>query len=195
MGALPGKKLLIIGNHDRLTTEVYLSAGWMPMQMLVLKLQGMRISFSHRPLWGHSHDINFHGHEHDLHVLDDARLYFPVALEHSRYSTVALTDAFLKEIRSFVSRNRQPSPKDIRRLLGSDQALSPRDFYGSFGKASYEKCQEKLRFGYKLLSHPDAVKAVKGYQLWNLVREHVEGKLDADTLKQRIRLTVQKKCE
>lgn len=193
MGELPGKKILLIGNHDRLTTEAYLAAGWMPMQMLTMKLLGMRVSFSHRPLWGHPHDINFHGHEHDLHVLDDTRLYFPVALEHSRYAPVPLTESFLKEVRSFVSRNRQPSAKDIHQLLGSDRQLSARDFYGSFGKAAFEKAKEKLRLGYKLLSHPDAANAAQGYQLWHLVREHVEGKLDADSLKQRIRITVQKK--
>jgi len=192
MGKLPGKKILIIGNHDRLTTEAYLSAGWMPMQMLVLKLQGMRISFSHRPLWGHSNDLNIHGHEHDLHILDDTRLYFPVALEHTKYAPVAMTENFLKEVRSFVARNKQPSPKDIHKLLGSDRSLFSRDFYGSFGKATFEKSQERLRFGYKLMSHPNAVKATKKYQLWNLIREYVEEKLDEESLKQRIRIAVQK---
>ena len=192
VGNLPGKKILIMGNHDRLTTESYISAGWLPMQMLVLKLQGMRISFSHRPLWGHSNDINFHGHEHDLHILDDSRLYFPVALEHTKYSPFAMTEDFLKEVRSFVAKNKQPSPKDIHKLLESDRPLSSRDFYGSFGKVSYEKCQEKLKFGYKLLSHPNVANSPKCYELWNLVREYVEGKIESDTLKQRINKTANK---
>ena len=193
MGKLPGRKILIIGNHDRLTTEAYLSAGWMPMQMLVLKLQGMRISFSHHPLWGHSNDLNIHGHEHDLHILDDTRLYFPIALEHTNYAPLAMTENMLKEIRSFVAKNRQPSPKEIHKMLKSERPLGSRDFYGSFGKAAYEKSQEKLRYGYKLLSHPDVVRAAQGYQFWQLVREHVEGKMDADTLKQRVRILSQKK--
>lgn len=91
-----------------------------------------------------------------------------------------------------MARNKQPSPKDIHKLLGSDRSLSSRDFYGSFGKATFEKSQERLRFGYKLMSHPNAVKATKKYQLWNLIREYVEEKLDEESLKQRIRIAVQK---
>lgn len=62
---LPGRKILIRGNHDRLPMEVYLDAGWLPMESMVLKLTGLRIVFSHRPMIGHAYDINIHGHQHD----------------------------------------------------------------------------------------------------------------------------------
>ena len=187
MGKLPGKKILTIGNHDRLTMDAYISFGWMPMQMLVLQLEGVRLSFSHRPLWGHPHDINIHGHEHDLHVLDDTRLYLPIALEHSRYSSVPLTESFLREIRSCVDRGHQPTTREIHQLLDSDCPISNRDFYGSRGKEEFEECRRRLRFCYELLGQQGTSNAAQGYRLWYLARKYVEGKLDKEELKKKIK--------
>lgn len=102
---LPGRKILNRGNHDRLPMEAYLDAGWLPMESMVLKLAGLRIVFSHRPMIGHAYDINIHGHQHDLSVLDGTRLYLLVALEHTRYAPVAMNKDFMGSLRSYVDRN------------------------------------------------------------------------------------------
>lgn len=186
METLPGRKILLRGNHDRLPMEKYLEYGWLPMESMVLKLAGLRIVFSHRPMLGHAYDVNIHGHQHDLHVLDDSRLYLPVALEHTRYAPVPLTEAFLKTLRSYVERNYQPTAKEIHALLGSDRALEERDVYGGFGKESYEDSQKRLKEGFGLLCQPDAAKASRGYLRWHLVQQYVEGAIEFEELTRRV---------
>lgn len=187
MGALPGRKILLRGNHDRFPIETYLNAGWIVMESMVLKLSGIRIVLSHRPMLGHAYDINIHGHQHDLHVSDEMRLYFPVALEHTRYAPVAMTEDFLKAIRSFAARNHQPSQKKVHTILGSNRELEERDFFGGFGKEANNECRRRIKEGYDLLSRPETARASRGYRLWHFVRQYAEGEMDAAELQRKIR--------
>ena len=187
LGALPGRKILIRGNHDRLPTETYLEAGWLVMEAMVLKLAGLRIVCSHRPMFGHDYDFNIHGHQHDLHVLDDTRLYLPVALEHTRYAPVAMDESFMGALRSFADRNRQPTTEEIQALLGSDRPLEERDYYGGFGREDYENRKKRLMEGYRILSAPEAARSPRGYQRFHDLRRYVEGTIERDELERKIR--------
>ena len=77
--SFPGKKWLILGNHDKKSMTWYLSHGWDWVgQSMVLEIFGKHILFSHMPqlvegssmVKGHfsmfKYDLNVHGHFHDF---------------------------------------------------------------------------------------------------------------------------------
>lgn len=65
-----GKKILILGNHDRQSNTWYYKVGWdFVCNSFNLNIYGYRILFSHRPvsssiLESYNLDINVHGHLH-----------------------------------------------------------------------------------------------------------------------------------
>lgn len=67
--ALPGKKWLVLGNHDNKSMSWYLKKGWDSVsQSVFLLLYGKLIAFSHIPLDLRKYtevDINIHGHFHN----------------------------------------------------------------------------------------------------------------------------------
>lgn len=66
-GNLPGRKILIKGNHDQRSNEWYLSKGWdFVCDIAQISYKGKRILFSHTPQqWSNDFDINIHGHFHN----------------------------------------------------------------------------------------------------------------------------------
>jgi len=78
--SLPGKKWLILGNHDKRTLSWYIEKGWdFVGESMSLKMFGKNILFSHIPMItdaffmdpnGHflryNYDINIHGHFHNF---------------------------------------------------------------------------------------------------------------------------------
>ena len=78
---LPGHKVLVRGNHDKKSTPYYMEAGFdLVVDSMTMTLQGIQILFSHAPQYGHTADINIHGHQHDLHYEDVFHRYWPLAL-------------------------------------------------------------------------------------------------------------------
>lgn len=65
----PGKKWLVLGNHDRKTMSWYLNKGWdFVGSEILLEIHGKKISLSHKPLKNHfryRYDLNIHGHLHN----------------------------------------------------------------------------------------------------------------------------------
>ena len=75
---LLGRKILVRGNHDKKSTAYYMDAGFaLVVDSVTMTLQGIRILFLHAPLYGHTADINIHGHQHDLHFEDVSRQSSP----------------------------------------------------------------------------------------------------------------------
>lgn len=75
---LPGHKVLVRGNHDKKSTPYYMEAGFdLVVGSMTMTLQGIRMLFSHAPQYGHTADINIHGHQHDLHFEDVSRQNSP----------------------------------------------------------------------------------------------------------------------
>lgn len=61
-----GKKILILGNHDRQTLTWYYNHGWdFVCTEFKLSAYGKNLVFSHAPLSLNSNEINIHGHLHD----------------------------------------------------------------------------------------------------------------------------------
>ncbi|HIU63673.1 MAG TPA: metallophosphoesterase [Candidatus Avacidaminococcus intestinavium] len=83
---LPGKKVLVLGNHDDLATEVYEKAGFLLVCFsLCLPYAGKCLLLSHEPVseLGKA-DINIHGHLHSLEQKSPQHL--PLALEYNAYA-------------------------------------------------------------------------------------------------------------
>ncbi len=136
--ALPGKKILVRGNHDDKSLDKYMAMGWdFACDSVVMKLSGVTVLFSHAPRWGHRADINIHGHFHDLHREDFSRLYLPLSLEAMGYMPIALNDEFLGVISSWVDTRRIPKLKDIWALHQNHRPLLVRDVYGAEGRDKY----------------------------------------------------------
>lgn len=100
---LPGRKILVRGNHDKKSTPYYLDAGFtLVVDQMVMTLQGVHILFSHAPQYAHTADINIHGHQHDLHCEDVFHRYWPLALEHMGYQPLPLDDHTVGVLQSWV---------------------------------------------------------------------------------------------
>ena len=133
--SLPGRKILVRGNHDDKSLDKYMAMGWdFACDSIVMKLDGVPILFSHAPRWGHRADINIHGHFHDLHREDFSRLYLPLSLEAMGYMPIALDEAFLGIISSWVNTRKIPKLKEIYNLRQNYRPLSVRDIYGAQGR-------------------------------------------------------------
>ena len=78
--SLPGKKWLVLGNHDKKSASWYVDKNWDAVcESMSLNMFGKRILFSHKPMMtdisfmsanGHymvdKYDINIHGHFHNF---------------------------------------------------------------------------------------------------------------------------------
>ncbi len=136
--SLPGKKVLVRGNHDDKSLEKYMEMGWdFACDSTVMRLSGITILFSHKPRWWHRADINIHGHFHDLHREDFSRLYLPLSLEAMGYQPIALDDEFLGPISSWVGKRRIPKLMEIYKLKQNHRPLNTRDIYGRQGKERF----------------------------------------------------------
>ncbi len=99
-------RILVRGNHDNKPDSWYLRHGWdFVCRSTILRLFGKRVLFSHIPK-DHSHypttDLNIHGHTHgnahrdeDIRHLIDPNYHIEIAMEHTNYSPVKLTDKFV----------------------------------------------------------------------------------------------------
>lgn len=130
---LPGHKVLVRGNHDKKSTPYYMEAGFdLVVDSMTMTLQGIQILFSHAPQYGHTADINIHGHQHDLHYEDVFHRYWPLALEHMGYKPLPLDDKTVGVLQSWVKRGRNPSKKELYALhQGYLSTASTRDYIGN----------------------------------------------------------------
>lgn len=130
---LPGRKILVRGNHDRKSTPYYMEAGFdLVVDSMTMTLQGIRMLFSHAPQYAHAADINIHGHQHDLHGEDVFHRYWPLALEHMGYKPLPLDDKTVGVLQSWVKRGRNPSKKELYALhQGYLGAATMRDYIGN----------------------------------------------------------------
>jgi len=85
---LPGRKILVVGNHDKNTLSWYLANGF-EFCCLTFSWQifGVNILFSHEPMFDGQFDLNIHGHLHlgrHREYKCDERHYL-VSMEKSNY--------------------------------------------------------------------------------------------------------------
>jgi calcineurin-like phosphoesterase family protein len=85
---LPGRKVLVLGNHDRKTPSWYMANGFeFCCVEFSWEIFGLRILFSHEPRDVGQFDLNIHGHlhlgRHREHKRD--KRHYLVALENTSY--------------------------------------------------------------------------------------------------------------
>lgn len=164
---LPGKKILVRGNHDAKSIPYYIEAGFdFACDALNMCLDGIDILFTHRPAYGHTADINIHGHLHDLHREDFSRLYLPLSLEAMGYKPLAMDAEFLRALRSWVDSGRVPKLKEIM-VLGQNWLGEPRetDLYGRGSTSEDYEARLQRR------AEADALLASCGLREWRGERE------------------------
>lgn len=104
LDAIPGKKWLVRGNHDRKSNSWYMDRGWdFVGEKILFRHMGKNILFSHvpSPVTGDI-DLNIHGHLHDndhrksmfSNILTDKNIL--IALEFTNYQ-LTLLDTLLNE--------------------------------------------------------------------------------------------------
>lgn len=145
---LPGRKILVNGNHDKKSSAEYMAMGFeLSVDELVMNFDGIRILFTHKPKLWHDADINIHGHYHDLHVEIPDCLYLPLSLEHMGYTPIAIDNNFMHSIHSWVDKGHQPKTEEIMELR-QDYLLKAelRDYYGwNRDLTTYCRIQERYK--------------------------------------------------
>ena len=182
LGSWRGRKILVRGNHDKMPTELYLNCGFTAVvEELVMDINNLIILFSHRPKFNHGCDINFHGHQHNLAVYDEKRLYLPLSIEHMGYKPLSLDKNFIDALKKFVLKNQQPTLKEIM-TLGQNAIGKPnsKDFYDGFGKEIFEQSKIRLAECYKILNNPPYNYARYKFRLWRNAIRYIEGKISKE---------------
>ena len=180
LGSWNGKKILVRGNHDRKPYDFYLSCGFTAVvEELVMDVKNVVILFSHRPRFGHEYDINIHGHQHNLAVYDDKRLYLPLSIEHMGYKPLALDEDFISRIKPFIINNKQPTLKEMMSLRqGAIGKPSDKDFYDGWAdKDRFVKTQTRIKECYQILENVPYNSAQFKFRLWRNAIRYIEGKI------------------
>ena len=178
LGKWNGKKVLVRGNHDKNSDEFYLNAGFtIVVEEIAMCLGNMKILFTHRPKLDHDADINIHGHQHNLSVLDETRLYLPLSIEHMGYKPLKIDENFLDGLKKFVIAKKQPTLKEIM-ALGQNAIGKPgdKDFYNGFGKKVFNESHERLLECYKILNAAPYTMKMQRHRLWRYALHYIEGK-------------------
>lgn len=149
---LPGKKILLRGNHDKQSPEYYMGNGFeFCCDELVMTLADVKILFTHRPRYNHSYDINIHGHHHNIHYLAMKNLFLPIALEVMDYAPIPVDERFLRKLTSLVERywlgGKFPTPAEIK-SFGVEPlcVLRETDIFGELGENKHERLRANRTF-------------------------------------------------
>lgn len=116
---LPGKKILIRGNHDNDSTiEYFQRSSNFCCDELVMTFSSIKILFTHKPKYRHEYDINIHGHLHNININSTTKLFLPIALEYMGYTPIPIDEDFLKKLKNLVDgfwlRNEIPSSNQFK---------------------------------------------------------------------------------
>ena len=96
---IPGRKILVVGNHDRKSYHWYMTNGFLfACESFEWAIYGLRILFTHEPVSKGNFDLNIHGH---LHVNQhreskEGNRSFLLSLEESNYQPQQL-DSIIKK--------------------------------------------------------------------------------------------------
>ena len=178
LGKWNGCKILVRGNHDKNPDEFYINAGFtIVVNELAIRINDIKLLFTHRPKFDHDADINIHGHQHNLAVYDDTRLYLPLSIEHMGYKPLKIDEEFANKLKKFVNSRKQPTLNEIM-ALGQNAIGKPnnKDFYDGFGKEIFLQSKAKLKECYKILNNAPYSMAMQKNRLWWHALRYIEGK-------------------
>lgn len=103
---LPGRKILVRGNHDATSLPTLMTRGFdVAVDSMSMTLNGLDILFTHAPAINHQHDINVHGHLHqkDLEV-ESTGVHWCCSLERQGYKVQKVADLW-KTWRKLANKN------------------------------------------------------------------------------------------
>ena len=178
LGKWNGRKILIRGNHDKMPMNFYLDCGFTAvLEEMVIDIKNVVILFLHRPKFNHGYDINIHGHQHNLAVYDETRLYLPLSIEHLGYKPLLLDEDFAIKLKRFIGNKKQPTLKEIMQL-GQNAIGKPsdKDFYDGFGKDFFLKAKARLVECYKILNNAPYNGEMFNYRMWRQAVRYIEEK-------------------
>lgn len=179
VGNWNGRKILIRGNHDKKPDSFYMDCGFTAVVSdMSMRFNDIKILFSHRPKFDHDCDINIHGHQHNLAVYDNTRLYLPLSIEHMGYKPLAINDEFINNLKPFILNKKQPTLNEIMKL-GQKAIGKPnsKDFYDGFGKEIFVRSQARLKECYKILNSPPYTMSMQRYRLWWYALQYIEDRM------------------
>ncbi len=100
VSALPGRKVLVRGNHDKHSYMWYMRHGFdFCCESFGMNIGGLRLIFTHAPLIFHEYNVNIHGHLHNVAKVDLVCKHYPVALEYTEYKPLLLSDILPKLVK------------------------------------------------------------------------------------------------
>lgn len=178
LGSWNGRKILIRGNHDKMPQNFYMECGFTAvLEEMVIDIKNVVMLFSHRPKFNHGYDINIHGHQHNLAVLDEKRIYLPLSIEHLGYKPLLIDENFVGKLKKFILEKRQPTLNEMMRL-GQNAIGKPnqKDFYDGLGKDFFLKSQKRLSKCYEILNNPPYNLEKNNYRMWRQAVQYIEEK-------------------
>ena len=95
---LPGKKILVRGNHDEKSLMYYMKHGFdLAVDSLSMKYRGLDILFTHEPKNIQENDKKIQGHLHNntMNLKEPYSLYYLISLENNGYTMTNL-DALVR---------------------------------------------------------------------------------------------------
>lgn len=90
---LPGRKVLVLGNHDKKSISWYMEHGFdFCCHQFRWEMFGLQILFSHKPVLSGEFDLNIHGHLHTAQhrPLTESPRYYLLSLEATDYQPMLL---------------------------------------------------------------------------------------------------------
>lgn len=107
LSQLRGRKILVRGNHDKKSCEVYMSKYFdFACDTFSMEYKGIPLIFSHKPLKEFSERYNIHGHLHDnIHRKEEtSSRHILVSLENMGYKVFSLNYIFKEASRKEVKK-------------------------------------------------------------------------------------------
>ena len=97
----PCETILVKGNHDSKSYTYYKNHGFVfCCDTFSIKYGGLDIIFSHKPLIFHDHDLNIHGHLHNMAEIVSVCPSYLVSLENNGYMPELLDKIISKHIKN-----------------------------------------------------------------------------------------------
>lgn len=190
---LPGRKILVMGNHDMRSASSYMDRGFaLACDSLVMRFEKVSVLFSHCPKYSHPYDINIHGHTHDIFRASSRRLHLPIALEVSGYRPIEIDRRFVSFLRRWKDRfektGKIPSVNEIIEITGTapkavKHKLSPEGLMMRDGEAS----RQMRAMSERLIAELGSITELQEVECRKVVNEYLRGSLNENDARQRLR--------
>lgn len=195
---LPGRKILIRGNHDKLSTESYMRKGFvLCCDELIMEMHGLRILFTHKPRYEHTCDINIHGHRHDVYQGTVQKLMLPIALETMGYAPIPMNQRFWKYLDSWAAHYwRSGIQPEQERICAIGQMpirqLREQDLYGNLPTDSHKARRYRRDIIERFMQSEDYQQHNVRSVCHGIAREYIDARIDLEEARERLQACLAK---